>query len=253
MTGEYLDIQNKLVGKNYSSMNFEYDSYEEGINMSRQSNRIMVPITLGDKLPIIKNDINVLLYVELHDKNKCVIGNINNDNNIINMSVMLNYINLSMERPKLIKSENLYIFNDIKLISTDINYTDGPICETIVPLNNFDYIKDMCIVIRYADDNINFNYVNVLLEAELTIGGKTYFKLDKMMLNKYLPIKYYNKEPDSDGIYYYSFSTNPSINKLFGGYDVHFKEDYPTNLIIKTNNIKGIINVYSSNYVIMSI
>ena len=78
-------------------------------------------------------------------------------------------------------------------------------------------------------------------------------RLDKMMLNKYLPLKYFNKVPRSSGIYYYSFSAAPKSDKLFGGLNCNFDEKYKINLIVRTNKINGIIHVYSKNYFIATL
>lgn len=266
LTGEFLDIRNKLYlqnGLQYNNMNIVYDTIAEGNKISRNVNRIMLPIKLSEKIPITKENVKVLLYIELQDQHKCIIypneyDGENIGGSLINLSILTNYINLSVERPKIINNKNIYIYNNVKLISKNIstiNATDD-YCLTVVPLNSFDYIKDLIIVIHSYEDienNNYFEYTDDLLDAELIIGDDTLFKLDKMMMNKYLPLKYFKKIPDSKGIYYYSFSTNPSSNKLFGGFNVHFKKEYKTNLLIRTNKINGVIHVYSNNYFITNL
>ena len=264
LTGEFLDIKNKLYytnGSEYDSMNIIYNTDEEGDEISKKHNRIMLPLNLSEKIPITKDNVNMLLYIELQDKNNCIINNNNNNiigGNISNLSVLTNYINLSVERSKIINNTNLYIYNNVKLISKNISTENSTndYCLTVVPLDGLDYIKDLIIVIHtYNDieDNNYFQYSDDLLDAELIIGDDVLFKLDSIMMNKYLPLKYFKKIPNSKGIYYYSFSTNPFSNKLFGGLNVNFKEEYKTNLLIRTNKINGIIHVYSNNYFITNL
>jgi hypothetical protein len=265
LTGEFLDIKNKLYlqnGSHYDCMNMIYSTDKEGNKISKKYNRIMLPIKLSEKIPITKENVKMLLYIELQDKNKCVIlpNDYNNENNIIggsltNLSILTNYINLSTERSKIINNSNMYIYNNVKLISKNISIdnSENDYYLTVIPLSSFNYIKDIIIVIHSYDDIEKYNYfkyADVLLDATLVVGNDTIFKLDKMMMNKYLPLKYFNKTPDSNGIYYYSFSTNPLSNKLFGGFNVQFKKEYKTNLLIKTNKINGVIHIYSNNYFI---
>ena len=266
LTGEFLDIKNKLYlqnGSQYDYMNIIYDTDEEGNRISRKYNRIMLPIKLSEKIPITKENVKMLLYIELQDQYKCVIFPDEYDGEdigggLVNLSILTNYINLSVERPKIINNTNMYVYNNVKLISKNISTINATndYCLTVIPLNSFDYIKDLVIVIHSYEDIENhnyFKYTDDLLDAELMIGNDTLFKLDKMMMNKYLPLKYFKKVPDSKGIYYYSFSTDPLSNKLFGGYNVHFKKEYKTNLLVRTNKINGVIHVYSNNYFITNL
>lgn len=263
-TGEYLDIQNKLLNKyGYEEMNFVYNNVEEGIEKSSKYNRIMIPINLKEKIPVADNMIKMLLYVELADFNKCVIPKENkiirpnNNKCLSNFTILSNYINLvPNERKQIINNPNLYIYNNVILVSQPINVANkiDNYCTTTIPLNHFEYVKDIIIVI-HTDENIKnndyFNYSDELLDVQLVLNNETLFKLDKLMMNKYLPLKYFNKLPRSNGIYYYSFSSNPKSNKLFGGLNVHFNNDeYKANLIIKTKVTNGTIHVYSNNYFI---
>lgn len=262
-TGEYLDIYDDLFLKNNNdNLNIVYDNNKKGNNLSKRYNRIMIPFKLNEKIPIAK-DIKILLYVELQEKNKCIIPLEKSDSqnvggNIVNLSLLTNYINLEVERNKIINSKNLYIYDNIKLISKNIeqNRDDNDYSVTVIPLDSFDYIKDLTIVIHEYSDIENkdfFKYSDSLLDAELLIGDKNLFKLDKLMLNKYLPYKYFGKIPKSRGIYYYSFSTKPNENGLYGGFNINFEKKYKTNLVIRTLPINGVIHIYSNNYFITSI
>jgi hypothetical protein len=248
-TGEYLDIYNKLYVK--------YENQNNDINDS--NSRILIPIKISEKIPIRKENINLVLYIELQDKQKCII---NYDDTIdiskiggdlINVSLIVNYINLHNEKSKILENNNLYIYNNVKLITKNISPpTDNfNYCLTVVPLDSFNYIKDLIFVIHSYDDikiSNYFNYIDEIIDIELKIGDNTLFKLDKLMLNKYIPFKYFSKFPDSNGIYYYSFSANPKSNKLFGGLNIHFNEEHKITAHIRTNVFKGVIHIYSNNY-----
>ena len=263
ITGEYLDIQNNLKNNDYECMNIKYNTIEEGLKISQKQNRIMIPLLLSEKIPVGKENLNFKLYIDIQEKDKCI-KNITkelsietNDDKIKNISLLTNYINLSDNKEYFLQTKEIYIYNNIKLISKNITQSvDLDYCLTIIPLDSFDYIKDIIIVVHSYDDIINseyLNYTNALIDAELVIGQYTLFKLDNMMLNKYLPIKYFNKKPNSNGIYYYSFSTRPKTNNLFNGLNIDFSKDYKVNLVLKTLKINGFIHIYSNNYFIASL
>jgi hypothetical protein len=250
-TGEYLDIYNKL----YINYNINYDDY---VNVN-ENIRILIPIKILEKIPIRKENINVLLYIELQDKQKCIINSNESidvskiGGDLINVSLIVNYINLHNEKSKVLENNNLYIYNNVKLITKNISSPTDNLnyCLTVVPLDNFNYIKDLIFVIHSYDDikiSNYFNYIDEIIDIELKIGDNTLFKLDKLMLNKYIPFKYFSKFPNSNGIYYYSFSANPKSNKLFGGLDINFNDEYKITAHIRTNVFKGVIHIYSNNY-----
>lgn len=255
--GNFLDIKKKLYlknGKAYNSLDISYDNDFDGEYISRKNNRIIIPLHINEKIPIGKENVKLICYIELENKNTCIIDYIDNcGGDIINLSLLINYINLSVEKDFFIKNTNLYIYNTIKVISQNITHTnDINYNLTNISLNNFQYIKDIIIVIHLFDNLNNkkyFDYCDCLLEAELIIDNNILFKLDKNILNKYIPLKYFKKKPDSNGIYYYTFTTKPKSNKLFGG--ININNDVIINL--KTNKVNGIIHIYSNNYLMINI
>jgi hypothetical protein len=229
--GQYIDIYNKLYNTNYDKLSC--------------SNKIYIPIKFNQKIPVIKESIKVSLHVEINKLQNCIINN-NLQHNLVDCTLISNFINLSTERNLLINNKDLYIYNTINHINTPINQTDNNDFNiTKISLNdNIDYIKDLVITIATQDHL----YDPILIDAKLIINDYVFFNLDSIMLNKYIPLKYLNSIPATDGIYYYSFSNNPMINKLFGGLCVNSNKQYKINLIIKTNKKKGIINIFSNNY-----
>ena len=84
----------------------------------------------------------------------------------------------------------------------------------------------------------------MLFEIEIyNNDNKLITKMDSYMLNKFLPKNYLGYEL-IDGIYYYSFASEPLNNFITGGIDGN--KHY---IIVKTlKDFDGVINMYVNNY-----
>lgn len=252
------DIQVHLIGEHSYLLNMINGNLRDYNIMSDTDNRLLIKLNFIDKIP---TKINTKLYITIENKHKCITGiddqiitgtQIGTSGQIINCSLLVNYVYLdSVIREKIVLNENLYVYNNSKLITVNIDTQNiiNDYCLTIIPFETFDHIKDIFVVI-YTDDKL-YQYDDILLDMELFIKDKQLFRLDKYMLTQYIPIKYFNKKLD-DGIYYYSFSSNPKENKVNGGLHCNFDPNYPINVAIKTKINNGIIKIYSNNYFITS-
>jgi hypothetical protein len=151
----------------------------------------------------------------------------------------------------------MYLYDKTHPIIIPIQTTPNPIYDVaIVPLDKFGFIKDFFFTIVEKEDFIS-NRINKfseeLIEMEIlqlkeipqAQTQKTlvlHSKLDSSMLNYYIPLKRLgHKLPN--GIYYYSFSSDPKNNQILGGL---LGIGYI--LRIKVKKMDGYIKFYANEY-----
>ena len=263
--GEYLDLYEKTflgTGKGYERMNFVYESVEEAQRRSVQDLRLLIPLyMIWDRkncVPVVKEQFKMQIFVELQEKHRCS-QNMERGGEMKNCHLLVNYARpQSVEAKFIAASQGLYMYNNVERIYQNISTSEvSPhFYQTVIPLVNFRFSKDLMIVIHHEDDLADgryFEYYPGLLDAELLITlpeGKilTHWKYDNLMLGTYLPNKYLGQVPKSDGIYYCSFSPDPRSNKMLGGLNCSSSGPLEVNLVVRTQKIKGVIHVYSNNY-----
>jgi len=153
----------------------------------------------------------------------------------------------------------LYLYEKMHPIIVPIQTTPNPIFDiAFIPLDKFGFIKDFFFTIIEKDDfiaNRIDKFSDSLVELEiLQINDvidsqgqpqKTlvpYCKLDSSMLNYYIPLKRLgHKLPN--GIYYYSFSSDPKCNQILGGL---LGMGYM--IRIKVKKMDGVIKFYANEY-----
>ena len=146
----------------------------------------------------------------------------------------------------------MYIYDKLHTNTVPIQTTTNSIYDiAIIQLEQFGFIKDFFFTIIDKDNYIN-NRINIFstnfieLEIVQIVDQKNFIlhtKLDAILLNSYIPIKKLgHKLPN--GIYYYSFSSDPKENQLLGGLD-------GTNYVIriKVKKMSGVVKFYSNEYI----
>ncbi|XWV24769.1 mg639 protein [Tupanvirus deep ocean] len=150
----------------------------------------------------------------------------------------------------------LYVYDKIHSITIPIQTSPNPIYDVaVIPLDRFGFIKDFFFTIVEKEDFISNHinkYADELIELEILQLKEmpqnqqkmlvTHTKLDSSMLNYYIPIKKLgHKLPN--GVYYYSFSSEPKSSQILGGL-------LGTNYLvrIKVKKMNGFIKFYVNEY-----
>uniref|UniRef100_A0A6G6ACZ5 BTb family protein n=1 Tax=Borely moumouvirus TaxID=2712067 RepID=A0A6G6ACZ5_9VIRU len=236
------------------------------------AHRIILPLYLfkekNNHLPVKKmsNKSKCYLVVKMSPLNN-LFKKVVSDIKLLNIFLIGNFVNFA-DKINIINNKNsliqvpvnselkqtpmLYIYERTHAIDIPIHQIENNIYNvTILPLDKYGFIKDFFFVIKENDHVEEVDkFSNSLIEMEIlhvvsTDNKQTlvpYSKLDTKMLNHYIPLKLFgNKLPT--GIYYYSFSSDPSSSKIMGGFD-------GSNYIIrlKTKKIQGKIMIYINEY-----
>ncbi|AGC02088.1 BTB family protein [Acanthamoeba polyphaga moumouvirus] len=214
------------------------------------AHRIILPLYLFKEkynhLPVKKiseNKSNCYLVVKMSPLNK-LFKKVVSDIKLLNIFLVGNFVNFS-DKINVINNKNsimqvpvnselknnpmLYIYERTHAIDIPIHLIENDIYNiTILPLDKYGFIKDFFFVIKENDNSQEIDkFSNSLIEMELLYVNKNsdntqtlvpYSKFDTKMLNHYIPLKRLGYKLPS-GIYYYSFSSDPSSSKIMGGLD----------------------------------
>ena len=242
--------------------------------------RFIIPLFLFEgkqnHLPVRKmrkNGVGCHLIVKLASLKKIFKNKIKNIP-LLNVCLLANYINLapnmniatdqkdnlSKQIPINIELKNyamMYLYNHTHMFDVTIQPSTNPVHDNVViSLGKFGLIKDFFFTILTKEDviaNRIDTFTDELIEIEIMYLQKKqeppheslvyHSKLDAIMLNSYIPIKQLKHKLPS-GIYYYSFSSDSTQNKILGG--------LPGNnflLNIKVKKMNGMIKFYAREYV----
>ena len=171
---------------------------------------------------------------------------------LLNVSLIANFVTLV----KHITVPSMYIYDRYHTLVYNIQTIANPIYDVaIIPLDKFGLIKEFFFVIMDKSNAISNKmncYSNNLIEMEILqlkenqqTKQKTlilHTKLDSVMLNYYIPIKKLGHKLPV-GIYYYSFSADPSCSSIRGGL---YGNNYM--LHIKVKKMDGVIKLFVNEY-----
>ncbi|XWV26012.1 putative BTB/POZ domain-containing protein [Tupanvirus soda lake] len=155
----------------------------------------------------------------------------------------------------------LYIYDKIHPITIPIQTSPNAIYDVaVIPLDRFGFIKDFFFTIVEKEDFISNRinkFADELIELEILQLKEipqnqqkmlvTHTKVDTSMLNYYIPIKKLgHKLPN--GVYYYSFSSEPKSSQLLGGL---LGTGYLVRIKVKKMNgfIKFYVNEYHKEFI----
>ena len=124
---------------------------------------------------------------------------------------------------------HIYLYNhthNITIPTKNLGESINELYHTItIPLDRFGLIKDFYLIVVSEEDHNNGvldKYIDALLELEI-FEIKTpnqvilHTQLDGTIMNQYIPLRKLGHNLPQ-GLYYYSFSSDPMQNKILGGF-----------------------------------
>jgi hypothetical protein len=244
--------------------------------------RIIIPLFFfrdrQNHLPIkkmINNDISAIMHVKMSPLAKLFKNKIK-EIPLLNVCLISNFVILapgmtianlnenSQQKlfsiiplnTELITQPLMYIYDKFYSLTAPIQTTSEPFYDiAMLSLDNFGLIKDFFLTIvekedvianrinKFSDQLIELEILQIKNNPQTKKNTLTlHSKLDSYMLNYYIPIKRLgHKLPN--GIYYYSFSSDPKCSKILGGL---VGTDYMIRVKIKKMN--GVVNFYVNEY-----
>lgn len=209
-----------------------------------------------------KKQISAILNIKLSPLSKLFTGEVKTIP-LLNIFLLANYVKLApvttiikdkkiiqmQTNVELINNDIMYLYDRIHFVQIPIKTTQSSAYDlAIIPLDKFGFIRDFYFVIvpKKSANFIN-KFSDALIELEILQiksdnSAVLHTKMDTTMLNLYIPLKKLGHKLPK-GIYYYSFSSDPTKNQILGGlYGLNFV------LRIKVKKMEGTIHFYANEY-----